>query len=121
MSDVEHYEQQLAKARREGNRQLMGTYLGSLGNIYAGQGSIHKGIQCLEEAKQIKESLRDWDGAALVCKNLAACYEMGLHDLDTAIRYLEAAASIATANNPEKKTYAAMAAARREDLKRQTR
>jgi len=118
MSDMAFYEQQLAKARREGNRELMGVYLGSLGNMYAQKGDIHKGIQCLEEAKQISESLHDYDRAALACKNLAGCYEVGLRDLPTAIEYLEMAARLASPSNPEKQTYAAMAAVRREELGR---
>jgi TPR repeat protein len=119
MTNIEFHEQQLAKARREGNRQMMGTLLGSLGNMYAFQGNIQKGIQCLEEAKQIRESLGDWDGVALTCKNLAGCYEIGLHDLATAVKYLEYAASVATPNNLEKRVYASMAAHRREELKKQ--
>jgi tetratricopeptide (TPR) repeat protein len=121
MTDIVFYEQQLAKARREGNRQLMGSYLGSLGNLYANRGEIDKAIHCLGEAKRIRESLHDWDGVALVCKNLAACFETGRGDLRTAVTYLEMAAHVASPDNPEKQTYAAMAAAKREELDRQAR
>jgi len=121
MDDIEFYEQQLATARREGNREMMGTYLGSLGNMYALQGNIRRGIECLEEARQIRESLHDWDGVALTCKNLAGCYELGLGDLAIAVKYLEIAANVATPSNPEKEVYAAMGASRREELESKTR
>jgi tetratricopeptide (TPR) repeat protein len=124
MSDtqqIQMYEEILSRARRERDQAQEAHALGSLGNLYAAQGNITKGIECLEKAGQIRESLHDYDGAALAYKNLAACYDMGLHDLPTTIRYLEKAANLASPNNPAKKTYAAMAAARREELNRQRR
>jgi len=120
MSDtqqIQMYEQMLTKARMARNQSQEAQALGSLGNLYAAQGNITKGIECLEKAAQIRESLRDVDGAALAYKNLAACYEIGLRDLPTAIRYLEMAANLASPSNPEKRTYAGMAAVRREQLK----
>lgn len=124
MSDtqqIQMYEQMLVRARMERNQSQEAQALGALGNLYAAQGNIAKGIECLQRAGQIRESLRDLNGAALAYKNLAACYEIGLHDLPTAIKYLEMAANLASPNNPEKKTYAAMAVARREELKRKQR
>ena len=121
MSDtqqIQMYEEMLTKARRERNQSQEAQALGSLGNLYAAQGNITKGIECLEKAGQISESLHDYDRAALDYKNLAACYEIGRRDLSTAIKYLEMAANLASPSNPEKKTYAAMAAARREELKK---
>jgi tetratricopeptide (TPR) repeat protein len=122
MSDtqqIQMYEQMLTKARMARNQSQEAQALGSLGNLYAAHGNVTKGIECLEEAAQMRESLHDYDGAALAYKNLAACYDIGLHDLPTTIKYLEMAASLASPSNPEKKTYAAMAAARREELKKQ--
>lgn len=70
MDTIEFHEEQLAKARSEGDQRLAATHLGSLGNAYAARGNIRKAIQCLEEAIQIWQRLDDRDRTALCYKNL---------------------------------------------------
>jgi tetratricopeptide (TPR) repeat protein len=116
---IEIYEQSLATARRAGDRQSIGSNLSALGSLYSQQGNMHKGITYLEEALQIKQSLGDRIGAMLVCKNLAGCYELGLHDLSTAIQYLEMASNLAV-DKSDQEAYASMAARRREELNKKS-
>ena len=122
MSDAQQipiYEDMLARARREGNQLQESEAVNALGVMYADRGDIHKGIEFLKEALRLRRDvLRDNDKAAMTCQNLAGCYELGLRDLATAVKYLEMAANLASPNNPQKKTYEAMAASRREELRR---
>ena len=60
MGDAELYEQQLAKARGEGNRHTMGIYLSSLGNMCAGTRQLGSlGKECaMERIKQVSHAAR---------------------------------------------------------------
>ena len=97
---------------------MMAVYLGALGLMYADErGNFRKGIQYLEEGKQIFESLREWDDVAAVCNNLAGCFEIGMRDLALAAKYMGIAASVASATNPMKREYQARAADMQKRLK----
>ena len=50
MNDIGWAEQQVAKARREGNRRALASNLSSLGNMYAVAYNAQKAIPTLSEA-----------------------------------------------------------------------
>ena len=91
---------------------MIAVYLAALGKMYLDDGvmfdnpdDLNKAKQYLEEAKQVAESLHEWDNEAAICNNLAGCYELGLTDLATAAKYMGVAASVASPNNPMKQEY----------------
>jgi tetratricopeptide (TPR) repeat protein len=112
--DKQFYEGILTTARSQGNRSAEASALGSLGNLYAGEGNYSRAIDYHNQAMQIYESMSDRNGIALTAYNLAGIYEVGLGNLRTAIQCFEKA--VLYSSGPAKDKYSRMLEQRRQQL-----
>ncbi|MBN1889300.1 MAG: tetratricopeptide repeat protein [Thermoflexales bacterium] len=90
---IKCYEQALELARKIGNRQKEGFWLGNLGFAYRTLRQVDKTVECLKEALAIAREKRDRRNEGLWLGNLGlAYYELG--QFVRAIRFLEEALAI---------------------------